>query len=537
MDLLASLGLGGALPEQSTRLTHPSVIKALDEGGSDVRLGFNRCLACGIKLLNSDSDTTITKSKVVACQGCKRVSYCSASCQKMDCEPSKDEEGEEAIGHSPVVCALLNLCNDDEDAEEEMYNKKKKSSKKSNEKKKKSNSDQQKIEAAHYRVRTELESYPATLFNILSEGPDWLIESITDKLRKNEDIRSPTAPPKKKQRRGKRDRSSISPKKEDESTRSSERKRELVLHIVGASVDSELWNFNWNGSSSDKSGDNSNNVEEELLNAYGEAATNLTSYLNNLLEMTNISIRCIFVGPDCPKQKSVISHRIQVQIPDSTSSTLSIETHACYYGSNEQPYLPAPDAVIFFNPGFSCPDYDWTGALKAVCAYQVSSRTTPILITTNTELEGFGEIKYLLDGGYINSESLPNDVLEAVDYQATSNKKSSFFFGENPCKSSFLYCFFFISSFNLHHHSLLDAGLRVRQSGTMGNDLYVKSKWIIGGLLTSSSSSSTVSSARSLKKRKIETKSSEYESDEEESRKKKARRSSGNTKKKNPALI
>jgi len=445
MDLLASLGLGGALPEQSTRLSHHGVIKALDEGGSDVRLGFNRCLACGIKL-NSDSNTTITtKSKVVSCQGCKRVSYCSTSCQKMDCEPSKDKE-EEAIGHSPVVCALLNLCNDDEDAEEEMYNKKKKSSKKSNEKNKKSNSDQQKTEAAHYRVRTELESYPATLFNILSEGPDWFIESMSQKLRKNEDIRSPTAPPKKKQRRGKRDRSSISPKKdEDASTRSSKRKRELVLHIVGASVDSELWN--WNESSSD-------NIEEEFLNAYGEAATNLTSYLNNLLEMTNITIRCIFVGPDCPKQKSVISHRIQVTIPDSTSSSLSIETHACYYGSSEQPYLPAPDAVIFFNPGFSCPDYNWSSALNAVCAYQVSSRnSTPILLTTNTELEGFAEIKYLLDGGHINSESLPKDVLEAVDYQATSNKTCSFFFSENPCKCNFLYCCLIISSFNLHHHS------------------------------------------------------------------------------------
>ena len=102
---------------------------------------------------------------------------------------------------------------------------------------------------------------------------------------------------------------------------------------------------------------------------------------------------------------------------------------------------------------------------------------------------------------------------------------------------------FFIDSFSYHHSTyitipLLDAGLRVRQSGTMGNDLYVKSRWIIGGLLTSSSSSSTGGSARSLKKRKIETKSSEYDSDEEEeSKKKKARRSSGNTKKKNPALI
>ena len=37
-------------------------------------------------------------------------------------------------------------------------------------------------EAARYRVRTERESYPATLFNVLSEGPDWFVEAITLRL-------------------------------------------------------------------------------------------------------------------------------------------------------------------------------------------------------------------------------------------------------------------------------------------------------------------------------------------------------------------
>ena len=93
MDLLASLGLGTALPEQSTRLTsHPGIIKALEEEGGDdnddVRLGFNKCLTCGVNLM-MDIDSTDTKKKkknVVSCKGCNRVSYCSSSCRKLDAQ-------------------------------------------------------------------------------------------------------------------------------------------------------------------------------------------------------------------------------------------------------------------------------------------------------------------------------------------------------------------------------------------------------------------------------------------------------------------
>ncbi|KAL3765766.1 hypothetical protein ACHAW5_004173 [Stephanodiscus triporus] len=37
-------------------------------------------------------------------------------------------------------------------------------------------------EATRYRIWTERESYPATLFNVLSEGPDWFVEAITLRL-------------------------------------------------------------------------------------------------------------------------------------------------------------------------------------------------------------------------------------------------------------------------------------------------------------------------------------------------------------------
>ncbi|KAL7534675.1 hypothetical protein ACHAXR_006028 [Thalassiosira sp. AJA248-18] len=539
MDLLSSLGLGNALPEQSTRLTsHPGIIKALNntDDDDDVRLGFNACLHCGSKLV---------LKKDVSCMGCKRVKYCSTSCRKADSEEDNTTttsslypEDDAACGHSPVICALLNLCNDDEDAEEEYYSKNNNDLKAvvapptTDQKKKKK-------EAATYRIQTELESYPATLFNILSEGPDWFVEAMTRRLRFRQDVRSPE----KKQRRGKRDREQAS------STTSS---RELVLHIVGASVHSELWG--WQG------GKTKTTNEEEgvpVLNAYAEAASNLTSYLQNLLEISSISIRCVFVGPDCPK----VSTSVKVPIPSdgsskkSSLSTLIFETHCCNYGdttTSKKQYSSSPDAIIFFNPGFSCMDYDWSKALLAASSSSASSSSsitgpTPFLITTNTEMEGYADTKYLLDGGYINAQSLPHHILEAIgDHTNTTTGKEDqeeedeatfFFFGENPY-----------------------SGMRVRQSGTMGNDLYVKNRWIVGGLFQQQQQQQQERSAVVSKEghaiEKAKKKQQQQLNDDgdggggKETKRKRHRSSSSgdtgtggghgsnkNTKKKNPALI
>jgi len=527
-------------------MSHPGIIKALESGsgandttinhdvndddevdgdGDGVRLGFNHCLTCGIRFTDNNMTT-------VTCKGCHRVKYCSKACRNNDSKPLpqstlsdryKDNDdggdGGDGDGHSPVVCSLLRLCNDDEDAEDELFgvdearqNKKTKILKntssscgsESNDernsshwRKSSSNSSLKEKEAAMYRIQTERESYPATLFNILSEGPDWFVEAITRRLRCDVDVRSPIPEERKQQRRGKRERSSLSPvaiasgkrgreqiseEGDDGGGGQTRKKRELVLHIVGASTDSELWGWDMSCSSRRKNDD----VNEEgipVLNAYAEASTNLSTYLKNLLEMSSISIRCVFIGPDCPDSgkgaSSTISstsagHVVRVPIPDDSSSTLTMETYRCKYGGQDQPYLPYPDVIVFFNPGFSCPDYDWSAALSAATAYQYSSTTSgassgaiPFLITTNTEIEGLADVKYLLDGGYVDEKSLSRDVLEMIDHPPSTNCGDgsdddhlvTSFFGENPY-----------------------AGLRVRQSGTMANDLYVKNRWIVGGV-------------------------------------------------------
>ncbi|KAL7526115.1 hypothetical protein ACHAWF_001631 [Thalassiosira exigua] len=480
MDLLATLGLGSSLPEQSTRLTsHPGIARALDGGGEagggeggGVRLGFDACLRCGTGLPPDDDgygdgdapSATHKKEKTkrkkrtakpATCEGCRRVRYCSAACRKADSEEpreSTNEEEEAACGHSPVICALLNLCNDDDDVEEEVYAEL--SGARKGKKRRRRDDDQggdaakqsgpkgQKREAAKYRVRTELESYPATLFGALADGPQWLTEALTRRLRQGEDVRSPEA---KRIRRGKRDRNHFHSSAE-RTEEASGRSRELVLHVVGASRDAELWGWDGNGNA-------------PVLEAYAEASSNLTSYLRTLLE-ANVSIRCAFVGPDCPGD----CPRAKVPIPDAPSSKLTIEAHRGRYGGPGRPKLPTPDAIVFFNPGLSCGDYDWSEALKAAVAYQRStSEKIPFVVATNTELEGYADLRYLLEGGHLDPASLPADILEAADWPSGNDdgdEEHAFFFGENPY-----------------------AGLRVRQSGTMGNDLYVKNRWILGGTL------------------------------------------------------
>ena len=338
-----------------------------------------------------------------------------------------------------------------------------------------------------YRVQTELESYPATLFNILADSPNWFTEAMTRRIRYLEDCRSP-----EKVRRGKRDRTAISSTTQPSCTNNLGNNKQLVIHIVGASSNSELWG--WDGKNE--------NSEAAVLEAYAEASTNLTSYFENF-PITLKSIRLIFIGPDCPKHHSKCS----VKISDS-KTVLILETHCCNYGQHDRESVPTPDVIVFFNPGFSCPDYDWSSALdSAISSSNIGA--TPFLITTNTEMEGFADIKYLLDGDYIDSKSIPGDILEALDYPSTKGNcdiddvNKSFFFDMNP----------------FH-------GLRVRQSGTMANDVYVKSRWMIGGLFERDSNNNN---------QKTEEGDNEYV--HQQPKKKHRSGKKGNNKKNNPALI
>lgn len=235
-----------SLPEQCTRLSsHPGIMPALEGSGIDgdggdgnvVRLGFDACLRCGTSLpveADDDEDVGAGVSRkgskkapmAVSCRGCNRVRYCAMGCRAANAEDEFDEspdagkEEEEppsTPGHSPVVCALLGLCDDDDLAEEELLDElspkgggggggdgkgkgKNESGKNGNGRENKKwadGGDDARKEAARHRVRTELESYPATLLNVPhSEAPDWFVDAMTRRLRNRGE----------RMRRGKRER-------------------------------------------------------------------------------------------------------------------------------------------------------------------------------------------------------------------------------------------------------------------------------------------------------------------------------------------
>ena len=385
MDFLKSLGVED-LPEQQTRTMH---IMARHPEFS-LQLGFDACCTCGSPFTPS--------STVVDCPQCQRVSYCSDACRKQDSDAgmamdqpgSEEDEHESAMGHSSIICTLLKLCNNDEAINEETKDDKTTLNELQN--------DSSAREAAMDRVRSEFESYPATLANVLLQGP--LYEAAIHGCSKN-----------------------------------------LVIHIIGASHDGELW-------------ETPCMKKDDCWNAYAEA-------LAELAESRRLdTIELHFVGPECPKQ-DLKETRHMKSMEGGTAGQLVASTHRGEYNADllRKNEITKADLVVFFNPGFTCPDYTWNEALAAI------PKGTPFLMTTNTELEGIADCQYLLDNDLI--QEIPPMLAEIFGSEVPASSMeddngSGPFFNENP------FC-----------------GNRVRQSGTMANDLFVKSRWMLGGVLAS----------------------------------------------------
>ena len=330
MDFLRHTLHVSDLPEQQTRIP-PN----LDE--INVNLGHDACATCGQAL-----------TEVVQCPHCLRTHYCSQACRHQDTQPS-----DEALGHSAILCTLLKLCAQDDAVEEGIEN-----------------FSKEQIQASQDRIQSELESYPATLANVLLEGPCYA--ALPDAL---------------------------------------------VIHVVGASVEAELWNNN-----------------EDWQKAYAEA-------LSELVERRS-SVQVVFCGPECP------SNDVHV-----TMGALTLRTIRGTYSPEMLVELGPPSVVVFFNPGLTVPDYDWSETLTCI------PEGTPFLLTTNTELEGIADCQYLLDANCI--QSVPVGLAEILGLLEGDDEpvETTAFFSENP------FC-----------------GNRIRQSGTMANDLYVKNRWMLGGV-------------------------------------------------------
>jgi hypothetical protein len=681
MDLLESLNIT-SLPEQQTRLSHhPNVNHVLSEN-TNVCLGFDVCCFCARRLSLSSSedeaemDPLKTKTNVpstsssdtvegVSCPRCTRVRYCSQECLKLDADPAatpcivdkdglivdEDEEEKdsnsllammtEAGGHSPTVCSLLRLCAIDEQVEEEMMRPSQDRNKAGGNKKngKSSNKNpphhyhndtkhsrqlqrQKECEVAQRRIVSELESYPATLANILKDGPCFKLP-----LRKQQNQTLTPLPLDKEKACN-----AIS----------------LTIHIVGSSMGSELWPSSeeveegqsqpseMSSAICPRSPGNEEDRTQERLLPYNQAYTQaLTDTLIETYTSLKV-IRLVFVGPDCPKLKKTKVCRVKRQnyneqgerkqnnhpdpdphgllLPggakrkrglsfDRTKGTStggankamaapeSPKPASCQYvphprheshtecrvvfetctmkyedmiamtakkskkektsASDIGPAPARPDIVVMFNPGLTCPDYAWGNTLNCIAP------GTPFMVTTNTEMEALADLQFLHESKYI--AALPRTAAEIIDgdlsnscdshsiddYDGRSSSSSDkedeedelgfqsrkkglneeendlatkqmMFFGENP------YC-----------------GLRVRQSGNMANDLFVKNRWMFGGIWGGGGISSIMENERNLLPGEQQTSLSNGNNEEKMKRrhKHKVRGSDANSKQNNPALI
>ena len=413
MDLLASLHLED-LPEQQTRTSGPSVASAL---GADpgCRLGTDRCCTCAAPLRVGGGGKKSSRGgggspvpSAVHCKACRRVAYCSSACRKEDATPAagggEEEEGAPSGGgHGPVICALLRLCGPDEDADERFRGGRFRGGKGGG----KGGDRREGDEAAEDRVRSEYESYPATMANVLAEHPCYA-----------------------GMRRG---------------FREGGKGGRLTVHVVGASLDAELWGEL--GGAAD---------------AYADALADLAA------EVQVEELRLEFIGPDCPAGDK--EGEVRELGSGRSPSRLVLRAHRSDYdagflarpkedGGREGENPVAADAVVFFNPGFTCPDYSWEGALGSV------GPGIPFLVATNTEMEAVADCQLLAEGGYLRGvpPAIADLVLDGGGGGGHGGEMQGvdpdLFFGENPF-----------------------AGSRVRQSGNMANDLFVKNRWMFGGM-------------------------------------------------------
>ena len=216
-------------------------------------------------------------------------------------------------------------------------------------------------------------------------------------------------------------------------------------------------------------------------------------------------------GPDCPKTvlcleklRPLVRGRKNGEHTAGGAgaghATLVLRTYHGLYNAEllQDNHVPNADVVVFFNPGFTVPDYQWIETLACI------PLDTPFLSTTNTEMEGIADCQFLLDQDKI--QTIPPGLAEMLglysspddDDDGRAMRQETSFFAVNP------FC-----------------GMRVRQSGTMANDLFVKNRWILGGIINSFDPSASTQNNTTSKKRRTTVEAG----------------TQGNTKAKNPALI
>ena len=371
MDLLASLGLPD-VPEQQTRL--------LLDAPDAVSLGFDACCTCGTRLGEQQEKHY--------CPHCRRVVYCSEQCRERDARGGGAEEDDpqpDALGHSAIICSLLQLCAADEAVEAQDGTTT--TIVRGNTTASTTNAALFTTpQAARDRVRSEYESYPATLANVLMEGPCYQAAFAQKDM--------------------------------------------VVIHVIGASDDAEL--------------SSQATTAESVLQAYADS---LAEWVDRHASVQQIVLQ--FVGPECPTEPSW-NQELPLRLSDKRVGMLRVSCHCGLYHEQFDHLTTPPDIVVWFHPGFTVPDYDWVESLHCI------PHGTPFLLTSNTEMEVIADTQFLLEQECI--QQLPAGLADVLEVVVESSEQT--FCTVNPF-----------------------AGLRVRQNGSLANDVYVKNRWMLGGVV------------------------------------------------------
>lgn len=179
--------------------------------------------------------------------------------------------------------------------------------------------------------------------------------------------------------------------------------REISVHIV-ASSKAELLHSN----------------QERTHTIYNEALENI---IGRFL-LKSVTLR--FIGNECYRNWHTEDFIFK------SSCILTITTHQLYYHDFVG---EAPDVLLFFNPGFTFPEYKWNKSLHTI------ENNTMIYVASNTKIECVMDWNYLLENKHI---------------------------GETE------ECFVRLN---------LKCGKRVRQSNTMANDIFIKSRWVFHDII------------------------------------------------------
>lgn len=239
--------------------------------------GHNACMVCGLS----------TPTPPVSCPECSSVVYCSEKCREVDRRNFQSTDEEDAQGHTSTVCAMLKkIRSPDRDS-----------------------------------CRSELESHPSTLSNLLLSHPSF-----------EEVVSAPS-----------------------DNSSSKQHRRRFQVHVVGAEFGSELW--------TSKKSYGACPYQE----AYADA-------LDEVCEIGNISsFELVFVGIGLPSTS--------VQKLSGKVKALTLDCKYEEIDSSDAFVKEVPDLLVFFNAGFTCPDYDWAATLSSVMAK--ASSPIPFFGTSN----------------------------------------------------------------------------------------------------------------------------------------------------------